>query len=521
MTATLTDRALRLGVRNTARRVSGVLVSAASLGYVSWLVVTVNTAALWLAIPFVAANLFLVVLLAVTVVNNWSRSTMDVPAPDAAPRGLVAVLIPTYGEPPSMLAATLCSILDQDWPADQIVVVVGDDAANPAIRAVVDETGLRYPGVPLYYHRPPRHGSVERRGDAKDGNLNSMFDMVTTRHPDVEYIETRDADDLVGDELFLRHTVGLLHRQPDTAYVQTIKDARVSPSDPFGNRRRFFYRGIMLSRDAAGAAFPCGSGLVWRRVHVEGIGGFPTWNVVEDLYSGIVALRHGLRGAYIPILGAVAQVAPEDIPNVYQQLGTWAVDTLRIMFWRFPGRTTALSLRQRLHFAEMGLFYLSSIPTLALCLAPALCLLTGTRVVAADPIHHAIFAIVYTNLIAWFTFMLGNGTPMRELWRARQVWIGMMVVYAYACCVAVIYGRHRKPRYRVTRKYRQEGVYLVHVAPQIGLLALLAVALVAHLVGRASDLSTSDFGSMFWAVFYATALAGFVRRAWYRPSGAR
>jgi cellulose synthase (UDP-forming) len=70
---------------------------------------------------------------------------------------------------------------------------------------------------------------------------------------------------------------------------QTIKDALVSPGDPFGNRRTAFYRGILLSRDAAGAAPPLGSGLVWRLHHLVAIGGFPTWSLLEDVYSGYLA----------------------------------------------------------------------------------------------------------------------------------------------------------------------------------------------------------------------------------------
>jgi cellulose synthase (UDP-forming) len=117
---------------------------------------------------------------------------------------------------------------------------------------------------------------------------------------------------------------------PTTAYVQTIKDAKVSPGDPFGNRQTFFYKGLMFSKHASNAVFPCGSGLVWRKEQLGKIGGFPTWNLVEDLYSGYVAMQHGFKNSYLPIVGAIGQVAPEDIPNVYKQLGTWALDTFRV-----------------------------------------------------------------------------------------------------------------------------------------------------------------------------------------------
>lgn len=45
----------------------------------------------------------------------------------------------------------------------------------------------------------------------------------------------------------------------------------------------------------------------------------------------------------------------------YKQLGTGAMDTLRIFFWKSPLTARGLSFRQRLRFLEVGFFYLSSI----------------------------------------------------------------------------------------------------------------------------------------------------------------
>ena len=148
----------------------------------------------------------------------------------------------------------------------------------------------------------------------------------------------------------------------------------VSRGDPFDNLQPHFFRGSMLARHAANAVFPCGSGLVWRRTALEDIGGFPTWNLVEDLQSGVEALAGAGAGVYLPIRGAVGQHAPEDLPNAYKQRGTWAVDTIRLLLW---GDLRGLSLRQRLHFAELGLFYLQSFATLVFLACPVLGLATG------------------------------------------------------------------------------------------------------------------------------------------------
>jgi cellulose synthase (UDP-forming) len=485
----------KLWESDTIRKGSGVTLVVASLIYVGWIVADLTVRDLWVSLPFLLANAFLIALLFVTVYDNWNRLPLAVAAPPDLAEPYVAVLVPTYNEPPAMVRRTLESVLTQRWRHDRLVVVVGDDGHRGAVRAMVEELRRRFPSAPLHYHRPPRRHTPERRGDAKDGNLNSMLDFVVRAYPQIEYVETRDADDLVGDPDFLRHTVGHLVRHPHIAFVQTVKDAHVSPGDPFGNRRRFFYRGIMLSRAAAGAAFPCGSGLVWRRSGLETIGGFPTWNLVEDLYSGYLALQHGLRGAYLPIDGAVGQVAPEDLPNVYKQLGTWAMDTMRIFFWKPPLTARGLSFRQRLQYLEVGLFYLSSVPTLVLILTPACCLLFDVRMFSQHVVAHIAYSAGYVV-------------------RAKQMWVGLMFVYISACLRALRYGPRRKPEYRVTRKDRRAALYLKEVAPHIALVVLLAAAVVRHLLSL-TGLHRLDLGSIFWAVSYGTLLCAFIRRSWY------
>ena len=185
----------------------------------------------------------------------------------------------------------------------------------------------------VVYHEPPPRDAPGRHGAAKAGNLNSALELVLSWFPSVEHVETRDADDEVGTHNFLRHTIGQLEFDKRLAFVQTVKEAQVSAGDPFVNLDGQFYRCQMLSRNFANAGLPCGSGLVWRREALDAIGGFPTWNLVEDLQSGVEALRRGWRGRYLTIVGAVGQHSPEDVANVFKQRGTWAIDTVRLVIW--------------------------------------------------------------------------------------------------------------------------------------------------------------------------------------------
>jgi cellulose synthase (UDP-forming) len=471
----------------------------------------VNGGALWLAVPFVGANVILACALLVGLFNNWHRSAPEDRAVAHGAEPMVAVVIPTAGESPFQVSATVESVLRQDWPADRLLVVVSDDAHSDDVCALTAALAARARPAQLHYHRPPPRGAAERRGHAKAGNLNSAVAFVDEIAPGVDYLETRDADDLVGDPGFLRRCVGQLLADNRVAYVQTIKEAVVSRGDPFDNLQPHFYRGAMLSRHAANAVFPCGSGLVWRRTALDDIGGFPTWNVVEDLQSGVEALRRGWRGVYLPIVGAVGQHAPEDLPNVYKQRGAWAVDTVRLLLW---SDMEGLTVRQRLHFAELGIFYLQSFATLVFVACPIIGLATGTYPLVTNYTDYALHFAPFAVAIEFYLAALASGARYERFWRARVMWVGLAPVYAKACLLAFFGGPDRKPVYRVTRKHDEHRWYWRESLPHLVVLALL-IGVAGRTVLTGSLLYDVDLGSLYWTAFFGLALASFVRLSWF------
>jgi cellulose synthase (UDP-forming) len=492
-------------------RLLSIPTAAAVALWLSFAFTHVNERALWLAIPFVVANLVLATSLLVGLVNNWHRSSPRDLLVAAGSEPEVAVIVPTAGESPFLVRATIESVLGQDWPAERLLVVVSDDAHSPDIRALTLALGARHRPARIEYHRPPPTASAERRGDAKAGNLNSVLDLLDRIAPDVAFVETRDADDLVGAPGFLRRCVAQLTADDRAAFVQTIKEATVSPGDPFDNLQPHFFRGSMLARHAANAVFPCGSGLVWRRAALDDIGGFPTWNLVEDLQSGVEALRRGWRGVYLPIVGAVGQHAPEDLANAFKQRGTWAVDTVRLLVW---GDLRGLNLRQRLHFAELGLFYLQSFATLVFVACPILGFATGRFPLEAGYVDYAVHFWPFAVAIELYLALLASGSRYETLWRARQMWVGLAPVYARACILAIVGGRDGKPAYRVTRKHHEHRWYWREVLPHMVLLVLLVTA-GAWTVATGSVLYEIDLGSLYWTAFFALTLWCFIRKSWF------
>jgi cellulose synthase (UDP-forming) len=500
-------------------RLVALLLAGAAAFWLPWAVLHLNGSALWLGIPFMAANLLVALSLLVSLINNWQRSAAEDKILRRGAEPQVAVIVPTAGEAPEQLRRTLQSVRNQDWPADRLVLVISDDAWSDEIAALRTELAAAHPDATINYHRPPHHGSPNREGEAKAGNLNSALRRVDEIAPGVRFIETRDADDLVGDETFLRRCVAQLVTGPDVAYVQTVKEAHVSRGDPFDNLQPHFFRGAMFARNASNAVFPCGSGLLWRREALEDIGRFPTWNVVEDLQSGVEALRRGWRGLYLPIRGAVGQHAPEDLTNVYKQRGTWALDTMRLLVW---GNLSGLTLRQRLHFADLGLFYVQSFSTLLFIACPVISFLTGIYPLQTQSSGYVLHFVPFAVAVELYFATLTAGSRYERIWKARQIWVGLAPVYAKACVLAVAGGPNRKPAYRVTRKHHEHRWYWRQVLPQMALFALLVGAM-AKALATESLLDGVDLGSLYWATMFALVLGCFIPKSWHgvRPRARR
>ncbi len=476
--------------------------------FLPWLVAHIDLSRAWISLPFLLATIVVCAASLVSVINRWQRATPERALVAEGEEPAVAVIVPTLGEPLELLERTVRSVLEQDWPSNRLWILVSDDAHDGRVRELVGQLALAYPTASLRYHRPPRVGDPRRRGDAKAGNLNSAL----TRLPkSIEYVETRDADDLVGDRGFLRETVGQLMAHERLAFVQTAKAGAVSSHDPFDNQQPHFFQCAMPSRYAANAVFPCGSGVVWRRRALHEIGDFPTWNLVEDLQSGLEALRLGWDGCYLPILGAFAQHSPEDLPNFIKQRGTWALDTVRLTLW---ADKRGLRLRQRLQFYELGLFYMQGPATLVFLLAPVFGFLFHVYPVVTSTSSFIVHFWPFAAALELYLALVHRPMSLEQLWRARLVWAGLAFVYAKACLLAVTGGRDGKPGYRVTRKENTYAWHWQQIVPHVILLALLSGSM-AYSFATRGLLSSFDVGSAYWAVLYGLLLLGFIRLSWH------
>ena len=356
------------------------------------------------------------------------------PLPDELP--YIAAVIPTYGEPREILDETIRSIKQLDYPAERLYILLSDDGHRDEIAHLAAAHNIHY--------------NKGARKDAKAGNLNSALAHLAEHCPQATLILTQDADELI-HPTFLQKTVGYF-QDPTIAFVQTPKEALTPEGDPFGNRDRIFYDILQPGRNGCGAAFSCGSGVIWRIAAVRSINGFVTWNVVEDLTTSYFLHSAGYRSEYYNEVLTVG-LSPDDIPGLLKQRGTWATDTWRLFLFDNPLVKPNLTLRQRLQYLELGMFYIASVFLIPLLMfTPILSLVTGNFI----PIEGAaLFPWIAVSAGYYITLARGRMTHLLRMW---QYWVAHWPTYTIAFWIAVR-SRRSKPGYKVTRKTRQNGFY--------------------------------------------------------------
>jgi cellulose synthase (UDP-forming) len=427
-------------------------------------------------------------------VNQINPRNNIIAPPLPAQLPAVAAVIPTYGEPVDILEQTVQSLQRLEYPADLLYIFISDDGHREDVRALAERYGIGY-----------NYGA---RKDAKAGNLNSGLVHIAEHFPQATLILTQDADEII-DPSFLRKTVGYLTRDKQIAFVQTPKEAFTPPGDLFGNRDRIFYDVLQPGRNGNGVAFSCGSGVVWRISALESIGGFVTWNIVEDLTTSYLLHCAGYTSEYHNEILTIG-LSPDDIPSLLKQRGTWATDTWRFFLFLNPLWYKAkLSIRQRLQYLELGLFYVSStLFTPLLMITPLLSLLTGQFIKIEGS---ALFSWTFFVALYYLVLARGNITYLVRMW---QYWIGHAPTYWRALWIAAG-SRHKKPAYQVTRKTRQAGFYGSLIWPQFVFLLCGAVAVLNGIFGLRDVALDTRVANIAILIFFMFMTSGICRAAFF------
>lgn len=404
----------------------------------------------------------------------------------------VDVFISTCGEPLDILRQTLRGAVGIDYEPKTIYVL--DDKANPQVAALAEKLGLHYLARPEHQ-------------DAKAGNLNYGL-----AHSQGELILTLDADQ-VPHPIILQRLVGYF-KIPAIGLVQTKQNFIVPKGDPFGNTDKVFYNVMQCGKDGDNAAFSCGSGVVYRRRALEEIGGFSTWNVVEDVHTTILLHQRGWRSVYYNYPLSVG-TAPTDIWGVYRQRGQWALDSLRLFFWDNPFFRKGLTLRQKLQYCNLGFVYLVSAWFMPIFfLVPIVSILTSKAVLTASVPSYILHRLPYFIVMALAYGILNYPTPYLH---AYQMWTGLFPVFMLSTLRALRF-RRGKPSYIVTSKNQVTELKKPAFLALLPQLAIMGLSIYTIIYGVFYDTGPLDFRMLncAWSTWAVWTLSGICMAALFK-----
>jgi cellulose synthase (UDP-forming) len=401
---------------------------------------------------FLAAESRVYVLLVLLTVDVWRLRYHRPEGLQTPVKYSVDVFVTCCGEPLEIIQTTLLAVKKLDYEPYQVYVL--DDSGSPALATLAQSLGY-------HYHSRKLQGLPIT--DNKSGNLN--FGLGLSQG---EIILVLDADQVPHPEIITR-MIGFF-QLPRVAYVQSQQSFYLPEDDPFFNRDEIFYETIQLSNNRANAVISCGSGVLYRRQPLDELGGFATWNIVEDLTTSYELVSRGWKGIYFPHVLSRG-LAPETIRGVCRQRFQWSLDAMRLFFWDNPLFKSGLNLSQRLHFLIIMVTYLISGLVLPIFyLIPLYCYYWGISFLQGQESAYFLLRGGYLLLTIWaFRYLFFKKPALKQF----KILCGLFPVYALGTLAALWYIPGRKPAYRVNNltPWAESGKWL-YLLPHLGLISL-------------------------------------------------
>ena len=365
---------------------------AASILYVSWRFTTLNLEALTFSVLFLVAEIFTIISFLVFLITTVGRHDRKAPTPQ---KGLtVDVFVPTYNEPVHVVRPTLLAARQLQYPHETWLL---DDGNREEMRLLAEELGCRYLVRDNNLH-------------AKAGNLNNGL-----KYAKGDFLTVFDADHVAQPD-FLDKLLGYFEDEK-VSFVQTPQDYYNDNAFLFVykpgqklllNEQRFFFRFILPARDFWNGAYSCGSGCVFRRRHLEEVGGFAVETVTEDFHTSIRLHRKGYKSIYHdePLCYGIAA---QQVMTYLRQRLRWGQGTMRTGFLEKIPFSRGLTIGQRLCYLSSLFAFISGWQRLFFFIAPIYVLFTNTLPIRTGIDEYLIVYVPYLLFLILTFKQLTNG----------------------------------------------------------------------------------------------------------------
>lgn len=415
------------------------------------------------------------------LINHWSQHRVTkglLPT-----KGSVDIFLPVVNEPVELFKITLLAATKIDYKDKEIYIL--DDGPREEIKKLAKDAGVNYLARKI-------------RNNRKAGNLN--FGLENSNG---DFILVLDADQFAKPSI-IKDLLGYFNEDSKLGLISTRQRFDV-PENDF-NHDTLFYEHMQTGKNADNAAISCGSGVFYRRSALEKIKGFPTWNIVEDLFTTYTLHAHQYKSLYINKAYTIG-TAPQDLSNIYKQRGIWAVDTLRLFFRRSPLFFSGLTLRQRLHYFEIAWAYIvSAIAIPILFLLPPVTLLLDRHIILNESVY-LFLRIPSLIAVLYFYYRLSGNT-----FSTSQFWAALFPVNLKALVLSVL---PLQIKYQATSKLAGVGKRdIALILPHLFLIAFSAATVIWRIFFVDFALIPFVGINMIWMILMIFWFIPVIRKGW-------
>ncbi|KAK4770737.1 hypothetical protein SAY87_031269 [Trapa incisa] len=293
-------------------------------------------------------------------------------------------------------------------------------------------TGCVFYRQALYGYGPPSMPSIQ-----KNSSSDCSCCCLTKKKPAKDLSEVyRDAkrEDL-NSAIFNLHEID---NYDD--YERSMLISRMSFEKTFGLSSVFIESTLMENGGVPDSANP--SMLIKEAIHVISCGyeektewgkeiGWIYGSVTEDILTGFKMHCRGWRSIYcMPIRPAFKGSAPINLSDRLHQVLRWALGSVEIflsrhcpLWYGFGGGR--LKWLQRLAYINTIVYPFTSLPLVAYCTIPAICLLTGKFIIPTlSNLASMLFLGLFLSIIVTSVLELRwSGVSIEEWWRNEQFWV--------------------------------------------------------------------------------------------------
>ncbi len=436
----------------------------------------------------------------------------------------IAVVVPSYKEPLSVLENTLTCFYNLTYPNKRLYLLddtrydlPGQDPQQmAAYRRQVDELAASL-GVHVFRRR--------WRG-AKAGILNDFLDYLAGTPPEgstldlhgprpaetEKYLLVFDADmnPLPG---FAEPLVSMMEQNPRLAFIQTpqyysnFETNRVAHAA--GMQQAVFYEYICEGKSLKDAMFCCGTNVIFRREALMDVGKFDEHSVTEDFATSLRFHQHGWSSAYRNFVSAFG-MGPEDLGGFFKQQFRWALGTTglfrRILaeWWANPRQMTTYKWWE---YLLSGTHYFIGWALFVMFLCPILYLLFEVPSYFAWPGFYFLFFTPYIilSMTTFFWTLTHRKYRLGEAIRGQLLLAASFPVYMKASLQGFLGIRGT---FQVTPKAGGVALPLSGLWPQLTMATLSFVAAVwgANRLWFEREEWAAILANMFWCLYHSFIL---------------